>query len=194
MGGPIVPEPLVAAPSVAYDADGDPIAVYDLDDELIVEAGDLIDRLTLQYNRARQESITSELLEGSSGAEALDLVAHTPMDAVVSDMRMPNMDGAHLLTLVRAIQPDSLRIVLAGAVLSLYFALIGLAVSSLTSRRAFAMGGYVALMIVSQLVSGFLRFGVDAGDWASLRTLIDETPDMLAVVDQEAKPDRGMKQ
>ena len=34
-------------------------------------AGELIDRLTLQYNRARQASITKELIEIISGAEAL---------------------------------------------------------------------------------------------------------------------------
>jgi ABC-2 type transport system permease protein len=66
---------------------------------------------------------------------------------------------------------DALRIIAAGTVLSVYFALIGLAVSSLSSRRAFAMGGYVALMVVSQLVSGFLRFGVGLGDWTFLLAL-----------------------
>lgn len=34
-------------------------------------AGDMIDRLTLQYNRARQDAITTELIEVVSGAEAL---------------------------------------------------------------------------------------------------------------------------
>ena len=34
-------------------------------------AGDMIDRLTLQYNRARQDAITTELIEVISGAEAL---------------------------------------------------------------------------------------------------------------------------
>ncbi|PIE18831.1 MAG: ATP synthase F1 subunit gamma [Proteobacteria bacterium] len=34
-------------------------------------AGELIDRLTLQYNRARQAAITTELIEIISGAEAL---------------------------------------------------------------------------------------------------------------------------
>ena len=34
-------------------------------------ADDMIGALKRQYNRARQESITSELLEVSSGAEAL---------------------------------------------------------------------------------------------------------------------------
>ena len=34
-------------------------------------ANDLIDRLTLQYNRARQAAITKELMEIIGGAEAL---------------------------------------------------------------------------------------------------------------------------
>ncbi len=34
-------------------------------------AGDMIDRLTLVYNRARQAAITTELIEIISGAEAL---------------------------------------------------------------------------------------------------------------------------
>jgi len=34
-------------------------------------AGDMVDKLTLQYNRSRQASITSELIEIISGAEAL---------------------------------------------------------------------------------------------------------------------------
>jgi len=34
-------------------------------------AGEMIDNLTLQYNKARQAQITSELLEVVSGAEAL---------------------------------------------------------------------------------------------------------------------------
>ena len=34
-------------------------------------AGEMIDKLTLQYNRARQAAITKELIEIISGAEAL---------------------------------------------------------------------------------------------------------------------------
>jgi len=34
-------------------------------------AGDMIDRLTLEYNRARQAAVTNELIEIISGAEAL---------------------------------------------------------------------------------------------------------------------------
>ena len=35
-------------------------------------AGEMIDSLTLQYNRARQARITTELIEIISGAAALD--------------------------------------------------------------------------------------------------------------------------
>jgi F-type H+-transporting ATPase subunit gamma len=34
-------------------------------------AGDMIDKLTLNYNRARQAAITKELIEIISGAEAV---------------------------------------------------------------------------------------------------------------------------
>ena len=40
-------------------------------DNATKNAGELIDKLTLQYNRARQANITSELMEIISGAEAI---------------------------------------------------------------------------------------------------------------------------
>jgi F-type H+-transporting ATPase subunit gamma len=40
-------------------------------DSATKNAKDMIDSLTLQYNRARQASITKELMEILSGAEAL---------------------------------------------------------------------------------------------------------------------------
>lgn len=40
-------------------------------DSATSNAGEMIDRLTLQYNRARQDAITKELIEVVSGAEAL---------------------------------------------------------------------------------------------------------------------------
>jgi HD-like signal output (HDOD) protein len=50
----------------------------------------------------------------TSGAEALDVLAASPHDVVVSDMRMPGMDGADLLTHVSKRHPEVARVVLSG--------------------------------------------------------------------------------
>jgi HD-like signal output (HDOD) protein len=50
----------------------------------------------------------------SSAEEALGRVAVQPFDVVVSDMRMPAMDGAQLLARVREASPSTVRIVLSG--------------------------------------------------------------------------------
>lgn len=49
-----------------------------------------------------------------SGEEALQLISENPFDVVVSDMKMPGMDGVELLTKVKALNPDSIRIALSG--------------------------------------------------------------------------------
>lgn len=49
-----------------------------------------------------------------SGREALEKMKVAPYDVVVSDMRMPGMDGAELLEHVKKQYPDSLRFVLSG--------------------------------------------------------------------------------
>lgn len=50
----------------------------------------------------------------SSGAEALALLAQEPADAIVSDLRMPGMDGADLLARVQRGYPATARIILSG--------------------------------------------------------------------------------
>ena len=54
------------------------------------------------------------ILTAESGAEGLELVAAETVDLVISDMRMPGMDGAEFLTRVRGIAPDTLRVLLTG--------------------------------------------------------------------------------
>lgn len=54
------------------------------------------------------------ILTAESGAEALEMLAAEPVDLVISDMRMPGMDGAAFLTRVKADWPDTLRILLTG--------------------------------------------------------------------------------
>ncbi|MTD28562.1 HDOD domain-containing protein [Erwinia sorbitola] len=50
----------------------------------------------------------------NSGHEALEMLNEVPADVVVSDMRMPFMDGAELLTQVRNRWPGTIRIILSG--------------------------------------------------------------------------------
>lgn len=49
-----------------------------------------------------------------SGAEALEILARQPVTLILSDMRMPGMDGPELLRQVRASYPRVARIVLSG--------------------------------------------------------------------------------
>ena len=49
-----------------------------------------------------------------SGQEALALLAQAPCDVIVSDMRMPGMDGTQLLTQVMERFPLTVRIILSG--------------------------------------------------------------------------------
>lgn len=50
----------------------------------------------------------------SSGAEGLEILQHNIIDLVISDMRMPEMNGAEFLTQVYAQWPDTIRILLTG--------------------------------------------------------------------------------
>lgn len=50
----------------------------------------------------------------SSGAQALELLERQHFDVVVTDMRMPGMDGPQLLAEVKKRRPDTLRFVLSG--------------------------------------------------------------------------------
>ncbi len=55
-----------------------------------------------------------EMVFASSGAEALKLLAARPFDVIVTDMRMPEMDGATLLESVQKQYPGVVRLVLSG--------------------------------------------------------------------------------
>lgn len=55
-----------------------------------------------------------QVRQAASGAEGLALLREQPADLVISDMRMPEMDGAHFLEQVRNGWPDIARILLTG--------------------------------------------------------------------------------
>jgi DNA-binding NtrC family response regulator len=50
----------------------------------------------------------------SGGSQALEQMARSPFDVVVSDIRMPGMDGTQLLTEIRERYPHTVRIILSG--------------------------------------------------------------------------------
>lgn len=79
-------------------------AILCVDDEVNILEG-------LQDNLRKQFKVFTAL----SGAEGLALIeSDGPFPVVISDMRMPGMNGAEFLSKVRAKSPDSMRILLTG--------------------------------------------------------------------------------
>ncbi len=71
----------------------------------------IIDGISRMLRPLRQEW---EVLTATSGSEALAILQASPVDVVISDMRMPGMDGAELLRLVKERFPNVVRIILSG--------------------------------------------------------------------------------
>jgi response regulator RpfG family c-di-GMP phosphodiesterase len=59
-------------------------------------------------------SASLKVLTAGGGEEALALMAGAPVDLLISDMRMPGMDGAQLLEQVSTRWPQTIRILLTG--------------------------------------------------------------------------------
>jgi len=62
----------------------------------------------------RPERRQWDMMFAAGGEEALAVMEKTPVDVVVTDMRMPGMDGASLLQAVNKRYPGVMRIVLSG--------------------------------------------------------------------------------
>lgn len=54
-------------------------------------------------------------LEAASGLEGLELFGRHPVDLVVTDLRMPGLDGLEVLTRLKASSPGTPVVVLTGA-------------------------------------------------------------------------------
>jgi response regulator RpfG family c-di-GMP phosphodiesterase len=55
-----------------------------------------------------------DAFRANGGAEGLELLATETVDIIISDMRMPNMDGAEFLSKSRGVAPNAIRILLTG--------------------------------------------------------------------------------
>lgn len=94
MNAPITPEDTVAPPW----------RVLCVDDEQNI----------LSSLRRLFRPVGYQILVAGSGAEGLQLLQEEAVDLVISDMRMPEMDGAQFLEIVRQRWPDTIRILLTG--------------------------------------------------------------------------------
>jgi HD-like signal output (HDOD) protein/CheY-like chemotaxis protein len=76
-----------------------------VDDEIRVLEG--LERLLYSHDEW-------EIMTASSGEQGLEIMDQFPIDLLVTDMRMPGMDGAELMTLTRERHPEVVRVVLSG--------------------------------------------------------------------------------
>ena len=100
----LVADPEATASPEASPEAAPPAAVLCVDDEPNI--------LSALKRTLRSDGL--RVLTAGSGREALDIMAREPIDIVVSDMRMPSMDGAELLEQVHARWPASIRLLLTG--------------------------------------------------------------------------------
>ena len=59
-------------------------------------------------------NIDAHVLEASNGAEALQLISRNPVDLIIADIRMPEMDGLEMLRQIRAQKKDTQVIFISG--------------------------------------------------------------------------------
>jgi signal transduction histidine kinase/ActR/RegA family two-component response regulator len=118
---PLVPLSLPLKPEVAILQ-----AMADLSEEDLHEAQDWRDSHVLLVDDAMNNlfvieamlaTMVKQVSIASSGFEALEIINHTHVDLLVSDISMPGMDGMQLLKRVRAYQPHIPAVALSGNVL-----------------------------------------------------------------------------
>ena len=78
---------------------------------LLTTSQNVLDGLRRMLRGMRQEW---EMVFAEGGPAALEILVREPFDMVVTDMRMPGMDGCQLLTRVQELYPRLVRIILSG--------------------------------------------------------------------------------
>ena len=82
------------------------IRILFVDDEQLILSG--LRRMLRPYHKEWDMTFVD------SGEQALAVLEEHPFDLIISDVRMPGMDGIELLTEVRDSHPDLIRIILSG--------------------------------------------------------------------------------
>lgn len=72
------------------------------------------EKILASLTRLLEEEPDLKVLSCTSAVEALELLQHQPVDLIISDMRMPGMDGATFLSKAAQSWPDTGRILLTG--------------------------------------------------------------------------------
>jgi response regulator RpfG family c-di-GMP phosphodiesterase len=90
--------------AAAPDAAAAPAVILCVDDEANILAA-----LTRLLSRAGHRVLTAP-----GGAGGIKILEKEVCDVIVSDMRMPEMDGATFLARAKAVQPDAVRLLLTG--------------------------------------------------------------------------------
>lgn len=54
------------------------------------------------------------MLAATNAGEALELLARRHVGVVISDQRMPEMSGTELLSRIKSMYPDTVRVILSG--------------------------------------------------------------------------------
>ncbi len=72
------------------------------------------DQVEILNSLRRLFKTTYRVFTASSGAEGLEIVQKHPLAVILSDQRMPQMDGVHFLKEAMALQPDTVRLMITG--------------------------------------------------------------------------------
>jgi ABC-2 type transport system permease protein len=111
-----------------------------------------------------------EYLVGRLAASVVPLLAVTLVPLLVLYVGIL-VFADHPLGYLQENWADLPRILAAGLILAVYYGLVGLAVASTTGRRAFAIGGYLLLLVAPTVLSGLLSEALPSTDAVELIAL-----------------------
>ncbi len=145
-----------------------------------------------------------DLSFAGSGKEALELMAQQPFDVIVTDMRMPGMNGAQLLQEVVARHPLTIRVVLSGhADRDLVSQCVGVAHQYMAKpceqdqlkqalRNAGLLGGRVVTPEVKQVIGAMDRLPSLPSLYLELREALDSDTANSQLLGNIIQKDIGM--